>query len=67
MKIYKFKDFNAEQNLSYFHQIVLENTIGCARPDSLNDEDEFKFKLDYKPSSPTADLPCYFGVVKNGL
>jgi hypothetical protein len=51
MKIYKFKDFNDEQKLSHFYQIVLENTIWCARPDSLNDKDEFKFKIDYKPSS----------------
>ena len=56
MKIYKFKDFNDEQKLSHFYQIVLENTIWCARPDSLNDKDEFKFKIDYKPSSSTADL-----------
>lgn len=56
MKIYKFKDFNDEQKLSHFYQIVLENTIWCARPDSLNDKDEFKFKIDYKPSSSTAKL-----------
>ena len=56
MKIYKFKDFNDERKLSHFYQIVLENTIWCAKPDSLNDKDEFKFKIDYKPSSSTADL-----------
>jgi hypothetical protein len=27
-----------------------------ASPDSLNDENEFKFKLDYEPSQNTADL-----------
>ena len=40
----------------HFLQIVLENKIWCAKPDSLNDPDEFKFKLDYQPTSRTADL-----------
>lgn len=56
MKIYKFKDLSDEGKHSHFYQIVLKNTIWCAKPDSLNDKDEFKFKLDYKPSSFTSDL-----------
>ena len=56
MKIYKFKDLTDEKKHSHFLQIVLNNSIWCARPDSLNDEDEFKFKLDYQPSSHTAQL-----------
>ncbi len=56
MKIYKFKDLTDEQKHSHFLQIVLKNSIWCARPDSLNDEDEFKFKLDYEPSPRTAQL-----------
>lgn len=56
MKLYKFKDFTDEKKHPHFYQIVLENTIWCAKPDSLNDEDEFKFTLDYKPSLLTADL-----------
>jgi hypothetical protein len=56
MKIYKFKDLTDEKNHSHFYQIVLQNAIWCARPDSLNDEEEFKFKLNYEPSSHTADL-----------
>ncbi len=56
MKIYKFKDFTDEEKHSHFYQIVLQNTIWCAKPDSLNDENEFKFKLDYNPSAYTADL-----------
>jgi hypothetical protein len=47
MKIYKFKDLTDEQKHSHFLQIVLKNSIWCARPDSLNDEDEFIFTLDY--------------------
>jgi hypothetical protein len=57
MKIYKFKDFNKEDDKSYFIDIVLTNTIWCARPDSLNDKDEeFKIELDYKESPDTARL-----------
>jgi len=56
VKIYKFKDLSDEKKLSHFYQIVLEKEIWCAKPDSLNDENEFKFKLDYKPSSSTAKL-----------
>ena len=58
VKIYKFKDLSDEikHPHSHFYQIVLDKTIWCAKPDSLNDDDEFKFKLDYKPSSSTYDL-----------
>jgi hypothetical protein len=56
MKIYKFRDLTDEKKHSHFYQIVLQNTIWCASPDSLNDENEFKFKLDYNPSQFTANL-----------
>lgn len=56
MKIYKFKDLTDEKKHSHFYQIVLENSIWCARPDSLNDENEFKIQLDYNPSANTANL-----------
>ena len=56
MKIYKFKDLSDENKHSHFYQIVLKNTIWCARPDSFNDENEFKIKFDYDPSPITAEL-----------
>jgi len=56
MRIYKFKDLSDETKHSHFYQIVLQKAIWCAKPDSLNDEEEFKFKLNYEPSSHTADL-----------
>ena len=56
MKIYKFKDLTDEKKYSHFLQIVLQNSIWCARPDSLNDEEEFKFKLNYEPSPHTGQL-----------
>jgi hypothetical protein len=56
MKIYKFRDFTDETKHFHFYEIVLRNSVWCAKPDSLNDEDEFRFRLDYEPSSRTADL-----------
>ena len=56
MKLYKFKDLRDPKKHSHFYQIVLHNKIWCAKPDSLNDEDEFRFKLDCKPSSNTEGL-----------
>jgi len=58
MRIYKFKDLTDEQKHSHFLQIVLNGIIWCAKPDSLNDEEEFKFTLDYEPSARTAELLC---------
>ena len=56
MKIYKFKDMSDEKKLSHFYQIVLKKTIWCAKPDSFNDESEFKIKLNYSISFFTASL-----------
>ncbi|MGH7479807.1 MAG: DUF2971 domain-containing protein [Candidatus Methylomirabilales bacterium] len=56
MKIYKFKDLTDESKHSHFLQILLDNAIWCAKPDSLNDPDEFKFRLDYQQSPHTAGL-----------
>lgn len=56
MKIYKFKDLSDEKKHSHFLQIVLQNAIWCSSPDSLNDEEEFKFKLKYEPSPKTEQL-----------
>ncbi len=56
MKIYKFKDLTDEKEHPHFYQIVLHNTIWYAKPDSFNDENEFKFKLDCIQSADTAKL-----------
>jgi hypothetical protein len=56
MKIYKFKDLTDENKHSHFLEIVLKNSIWCARPDSLNDKEEFITKLDYEPSLDTREL-----------
>ncbi len=56
MQIYKFKDLTDEKKHNHFMQIVWDRSIWCASPDSLNDKNEFKFKLDYEPSQDTANL-----------
>lgn len=56
MKFYKFRNFNKKEEISYFCQIVLQKTMWCAKPDSLNDPEEFKFELDYSESDNTIHL-----------
>jgi hypothetical protein len=56
MKIYKFKNLTDENEHLHFYQIILQNAVWCAKPESLNDEDEFKLKLNYDPSPRTAEL-----------
>ena len=56
MKLYKFKDLTDESKHCHFLQIVLNNTIWCAKPDSLNDNEEFNFKINYEPSLCTVNL-----------
>lgn len=53
MKIYKYKDLRPKENRRHFIDMVLENSIWCADPDSLNDEDEFRYKYDYRPTPNT--------------
>jgi hypothetical protein len=56
MKIYKFKDLSVIKNHPHFFQILFENKIWCASPESLNDSEEFCFKMDYRPSEHTEHL-----------
>lgn len=56
MKIYKFKDLTDEKKRPHFYQMVLHNSMWCAKPGSLNDEMEFDFKLNYAPFVHTANL-----------
>lgn len=53
MKIYKFKDLSDQDKNPHFFQILFENKIWCASPESLNDPEEFRFKIDYRPSHET--------------
>lgn len=60
MKIYKFRELTDETKRQRFLQILLKNTIWCAKPDDLNDQDEFRFRLDYTPSEKSARLLAEF-------
>lgn len=56
MKIYKFKDLTNPEERPHFLQIIENNEIWCAAPDSFDDENEFRFELDYEPSNDTPAL-----------
>lgn len=53
MKIYKFKDLADDSTHDHLFQIIDENKVWCAAPESLNDENEFDFKMDYNPTGKT--------------
>lgn len=61
MRLYKFKDLSDRKCHSHFLEIVLEGCVWCASPDSLNDDEEFSFRLDYQPTPRT--LPLLIDVV----
>jgi hypothetical protein len=56
MRLYKFKELSDRKCAPHFLQIVLDGCIWCASPDSLNDEEEFQFRLDYCPTPRTLPL-----------
>lgn len=56
MRLYKFKDLTDARKHPHFLQIVMDQSIWCASPDSLNDAEEFRFRLDYTPSLRTLEL-----------
>lgn len=56
MKIYKFKDLREESVHNHLFQIIDENKVWCASPESLNDDKEFDFKMDYRPTENTGIL-----------
>lgn len=56
MKIYKFKDLRDDSAHHHLFQIIDENKVWCAAPGSLNDENEFDFKMDYQPTEKTGLL-----------
>jgi hypothetical protein len=63
MRLYKFKNLSNREWHSHFLQIVLDKCIWCACPDSLNDPEEFRFGLDYRPTPRT--LPLLIDAIAN--
>ncbi len=56
MKIYKFKSLQAESTHCHLLQIIDENKVWCAAPETLNDTKEFHFEMDYRPTNKTGIL-----------
>ncbi|WP_353411001.1 DUF2971 domain-containing protein [Pseudoteredinibacter isoporae] len=56
MKIYKFRSLSPESNPEHVYQMISESSFWCASPESLNDTNEFRFKMNYVPTHNTGVL-----------
>lgn len=56
MKIYKFKSLEDESAHCHLLQIIDENKVWCAAPETLNDTNEFNFEMEYRPTNKTGVL-----------
>ena len=58
MKIYKYREVDSsdDESISRLTRIVRGGLIWCARPDALNDPEEFAWTCDFTPSPKTLDV-----------
>lgn len=57
MKLYKYRDLSdLKVGLPRVGSLLQTRAFWCARPDTLNDPEEFAWTGDYRPSPRTADL-----------
>lgn len=58
MKLYKYRDFSnpSEVDFQRLETILRRKVFWCARPDTLNDPEEFAWKCDYTATADTAGL-----------
>lgn len=58
MKVYKYRDFAEPDQVRFerLQAILHHRAIWCARPDTLNDPEEFAWTCDFSESPDTADL-----------
>jgi hypothetical protein len=58
MNIYKYRDFSrpSEDDYNRLKVLIHRRLIWCARPDTLNDPQEFVWTCDYDPTSDTLEL-----------
>jgi hypothetical protein len=56
MKLYKYRVVRDEVDLERLTKLLHSRAFWCARPDSLNDPEEFAWICDYAPSRDTARL-----------
>jgi hypothetical protein len=58
MKIYKYRDFSnpGQADFNRLETMLRRRVFWCARPDTLNDPQEFAWKCDYRASPDTVNL-----------
>ena len=58
MKLYKYRDFSnpCDADFQRLATVLTRQTFWCARPDTLNDPEEFSWRCDYQPTSETIGL-----------
>lgn len=56
MKLYKYRDLREPSGLERLEKLLRTKAFWCARPDTLNDPQEFAWTCDYTPSLHTARL-----------
>jgi len=58
VKLYKYCDLKEgdAEALSRLHSVLREQSFWCAQPDTLNDDQEFAWRCDYKPTAQTTAL-----------
>ena len=68
MKLYKYRDFSnpSEDNFGRLETLLHRELFWCARPDALNDPEEFAWNCDYTASSATEELLTELLVRVNG-
>lgn len=58
MKLYKYRDFSnpSDEDFRRLETLLHREVFWCARPDTLNDPEEFAWTSDYTPSATTEEL-----------
>lgn len=58
MLLYKYRELKEgdEEAFSRFEAILKTQSFWCARPDTLNDDQEFSWRCDYQPTASTIGL-----------
>lgn len=56
MLLYKYRDLRTPEGLHYLRQILSQHAFWAARPDKLNDPEEFMWACDYVPTDRTKGL-----------
>lgn len=68
MKLYKYRDFSnpSEDDFERLESLLHREVFWCARPDTLNDPEEFDWTCDYAASAATQELLTELLIRVNG-